>query len=50
MPIREDDIVNQKSMDTAMEFNDGFRVIYPDIDYDGDVRSYRRRELRFRRL
>lgn len=50
MPTREGDNMDQKMMNTAMEFNDGFRVIYPDIDYDGDVRSYRRRELRFRRL
>jgi hypothetical protein len=49
MPTRDGDTMKEHLMDTAMEFNDGFRVIYPDIDYDIDARIYRRRELRFRR-
>jgi hypothetical protein len=43
------DNVNERLMDTAMEFNDGFRVIYPDIDFTEDSKRNRQKYLRFQK-
>jgi len=47
MPTHEGDTMGL--MDTVMEFDEGFRSIYPDIDFVEDSRRNRQRYLRFRK-